>query len=323
MNHNLEIKIETVDAFSPSDIDHYWTGHTVLGAVSVQTRAQSLERMQQRKNEYQMCHELMEYDAIHEGKVILDYGCGPGDDSLGFAMHARPASLIAMDVSLTSLNHLKSRLSLHQNDIFSGCDLRLIQGSNTRAVIPLEDESIDFINCAGVLQHTRDPLGILKEFQRVLKKRGRIKVMVYNYDSIWLHLFLAYVVMIRQKGRFRDIHFDPQMGLRDIFAKTCDGLDCPVARIWKPLEFIQLGEASGLKTEFKGGYFAPKDLAIWEGHPDNIKSWSVWRDEALTCAELLEEHQTFLRELNSDSRGYPLHAGKCAGISGVFDLTIL
>src|SRR3712207_7349439 len=37
---------------------------------------------------------------------------------------------------------------------------------------------------------------ILSEFRRVLKPGGRAQVMVYNENSLWMHLYVAYLKMI-------------------------------------------------------------------------------------------------------------------------------
>ena len=45
---------------------------------------------------------------------MLDFGCGPGHDLVGFATVSRPARLIGIDVSPSSIAEARERLSLHQ-----------------------------------------------------------------------------------------------------------------------------------------------------------------------------------------------------------------
>ena len=47
-------------------------------------------------------YERMPTDAA-DGLIVVDYGCGPGNDSVGFGTQSRPARLIGMDVSPTAL----------------------------------------------------------------------------------------------------------------------------------------------------------------------------------------------------------------------------
>ena len=44
------------------------------------------------------------------------------------------------------------------------------------------------------LMCTKDPDGVLREFHRILRPGGFARLMVYNYDSIWLHLYVAFIL---------------------------------------------------------------------------------------------------------------------------------
>jgi len=57
--------------------------------------------------------------------------------------------------------------------------------------------------------------------------------MVYNRESIWLHLYTAYDQMIL-KNAF------PGISLEEAFARNSDGVDCPIARCYSAGEFIDL-----------------------------------------------------------------------------------
>src|SRR5207245_86101 len=78
-------------------------------------------------------------------KVILDYGCGPGNDLVGFAHDSRPKRLIGIDISHTSLSQAEERLRLHDA---SADFLQMPYGVYD---IPLESESVDYVHCSGVL----------------------------------------------------------------------------------------------------------------------------------------------------------------------------
>ncbi|WP_425319531.1 methyltransferase domain-containing protein [Candidatus Coxiella mudrowiae] len=39
-----------------------------------------------------------------------------------------------------------------------------------------------------LFHHIQNPEKVLNEFKRILKLGGSIRVMVYNYNSLWVHL---------------------------------------------------------------------------------------------------------------------------------------
>ena len=55
-----------------------------------------------RNDQYFKYDELMPVTG-KDGRVILDYGCGPGHDLVGFGLRSKPTRLIGMDVSTSSL----------------------------------------------------------------------------------------------------------------------------------------------------------------------------------------------------------------------------
>ena len=56
---------------------------------------------------------------------------------------------------------------------------------------------------------------------------------MYNYDSVWVHLYVAYVKKVKE-GLYQDLD------VRGAFAKTTDGPHCPISRVYKPEEFCGL-----------------------------------------------------------------------------------
>ena len=155
----------------------------------------------------------------------------------------------------------------------------------------------------GVIHITTDPGGILRELHRVLKPGQLGRVMVYNTDSVWFHLYAAYVKQIVE-GRW------PDLPVEEAFQKTTDGEDCPIARSYTPGEFGALCESAGFDVTYKGGHLSRWELTIHEMHAKN----------ALADDRLAERHKDFLRELEFDSDGYPVWNGKHAGVGAVFEL---
>jgi ubiquinone/menaquinone biosynthesis C-methylase UbiE len=281
-------------------VDRYWSRHTVR-SERFGSAQESLEYLEHRFDVYPLFREFMGLWGDHEGETLLDYGCGPGNDLAGFAVHARPARVIGVDVSPKALGLAARRLALH--DLEPGV-VELIQVTDSSGALPLADESVDYVHCAGVLQHTSDPAAIMKEFRRVLRPGGRACVMVYNRESVWLHLYTAYVRMIRQ-GDFAGLSLD------EAFARNTDGPQCPIARCYRPDEFAAEARKAGFEATFRGGY-----LSV-----DELRWLDRYRDEALASEGLAEEHKRFLRGLEPDDAGHPICGGYHAGIGGVYDLT--
>jgi hypothetical protein len=128
--------------------------------------------------------------------------------------------------------------------------------------------------------------------------------MVYNYDSIWLHLYVAYEKMILQ-NKF------PGMNIYEAFAKTTDTEECPISRCYQASEFMTICENTGFSAEYIGGYFSKLELNLF----------SKYKQSALQDKELGDEHKDFLRSLTLDEREFPKYMGKHAGIGGVYTLT--
>lgn len=279
-------------------VDDYWSNHTV-NSTPFARADESLAYLDYRFDEYPLFRELMGIYGNHDGEIVLDYGCGPGNDVVGFLAHTNASKVIGIDVSEKALNLARHRLSLHD---FAEGRFKLIQVSDSKPNIPLPDSSVDYIYCEGVLHHTSDPQAILKEFHRILKPNGTACIMVYNRNSIWFHLYTAYYKMIIE-NKFSGLSAE------QAFQKNTDGEHCPVARCYLPDEFIALCSAAGFNCDYKGGYLSKTELDAL------ARYWEA----AVKSTSLAFEHRDFLTQLNNIN-GYPVYNGMYAGIGGVYCL---
>ena len=154
-----------------------------------------------------------------------------------------------------------------------------------------------------MLHHVTDPAGVLRELRRIIRSDGEMRVMVYNYDSIFLHLHTAYIVQIRE-GRY------PGETVRQAFSHITDGPDCPIAEIYRPREFIDLAESCGWRAQPLGNAMSILEIGLL---PE--------RCAAIADRRLAAEHRRFLLELSFDSAGLPLWNSCHAGVDGCFRLT--
>ncbi|HEY3921237.1 MAG TPA: class I SAM-dependent methyltransferase [Gaiellaceae bacterium] len=284
-------------AVGATEVERYWTGHTV-NSTPFGSAAESEEYLQWRFDEYPLFREKMALWGDHDGDVILDYGCGPGNDLVGFLLYTACSRVVGADVSPKSLELARGRLDLHRLDVERYSLVRLL---DSRPAIPSPDSSVDFVHCAGVLQHTTDPAAILGELRRVVRPDASGRVMVYNRDSLWFHLYTAYQRMIVQ-GMFGGL------SVEEAFARNTDGPDCPISRCYRSADFVALAESEGFGAEYLGGYFARIEL-------------DLYRDLlglALSDDRLDRSHRDFLGALAEDDQGYPCFQGEHAGIGGVY-----
>ena len=294
------LPIRTVDDSHLTSTDLYWGQHTV-NSTPFKSTAASLSYLEWRFEQYPMFRELMQLYGEHEDQIILDYGCGPGNDLVGFLVYSKPKKVIGIDVSLKALDLAAGRLALHNID---PARIELIRTTDSNTTIPLRGDSVDYIYCGGVLHHTSDPEAILQEFYRVLRPGSQACVMVYNRNSLWLHLYTAYDKMVLKKAF-------SNLSLAEAFSKNTDGEACPISRCYAPEEFIAICKQAGFRQlEFVGAYLSLRELSLLK---------DLGR-KAIEDNHLGTEHREFLRRITYDKNGYPMYQGRHAGIGGVYRL---
>jgi ubiquinone/menaquinone biosynthesis C-methylase UbiE len=280
-------------------VDQYWSRHTV-NSKPFTSAEESSAYLAWRFDQYPLYREFMDLWGDHDGQTVLDYGCGPGDDTTGFLLHSRASKVIGIDVSPKALDLTRRRLNLHG---IEPDRVELILSSDASTTVPLGTASVDYFQSSGVLHHTSRPDALLKDLRRVLRSDGDARVMVYNYDSVWLHLYTAYV-KVELEGAFSGL------SVTEAFARNTDGEACPIARCYRPAEFGSLCEEAGFSWEFLGGYPARYEIELLREH----------REAAISSHVLAEEHRDFLRELETDENGYPVFRDAHAGVGGVYHL---
>jgi ubiquinone/menaquinone biosynthesis C-methylase UbiE len=278
-----------------ADTAAFWTRVNVTAHHQFTSVEDSISYLEWRNDQYFKYVPLIPF-AGYDGKVVLDYGPGPGHDLVGLGLHSKPSRLIGMDISPSSLSETKSRLALH--DI--PAELILLQeGART---LPLPDDSVDHIHSSGVLHHVPDLPHILAEFRRILRPNGTANVMVYNYDSLFVHLYIAWQRQIIE-GTFADL------ALREAFARSTDGVDCPIANVYTAAEFEELTRAAGFPLEFTGAAISMFEAGL-----------APKRFEAIQDRRLPVGSRRFLLDLEFDRHGLPTYRGHYAGIDGCFRL---
>lgn len=274
----------------------YWTRHNVTEHRRFPSEQASIDYFHWRNAQYPGSIELLPVNQA-DGKTVVDYGCGPGNDLVGFSLYSKPQRLIGLDVSTSSLAESRARLALHG---FTSAETITLDDKST--AIPLSDRSVDIVHSAGVLHHLPDLDGTLREIWRILKPDGYCQLMVYHYNSIWMHLYAAYIY----KKMFPWLQGKDK---RELFKTTTDGEECPIVNCYTPEEFAAIAERCGFKTEFCGGAISLNEL-----------NWLPRRFEALKDESLEPECRNFLLGLTFDEAGFPRHNGAVAGINSYYRL---
>lgn len=238
-----------------------------------------------------------------DGKIVLDYGCGPGHDLVGFAVYSKPKQLIGVDVSPTALNAAKKRLNLHSQN----ADFILINEKDN--LIPLPSKSVDYIHSSGVLHHCSNLEVVLGELHRILKDDGSMSIMVYNYSSIWVNLYVAYLLKYKLKNFREKIKYRKFKGLalEEALRLSTDGIYCPISKFYKPEDFLFLLNQFGFKGIFKGAAISITEMK----HLEN-------RFDAISDQRLSNEQRDFLSALTFNNKGVPLIQRDVAGIDACY-----
>lgn len=273
----------------------YWTDFNVTLHKKFSSPAESLDYLHWRNDQYVDYIKFLPV-ASHDGEVIVDYGCGPGHDLVGFRTYSSPAALYGIDISRASLAESADRLRVH------GYDCALVHVSESDERIPLDDGTIDYVHCSGVLNHVPNPEKILKEFRRILKPSGYARLMVYNRDSIWVHLFVSHVLPAR------DAEF---LGLsrEEAFRRSTDTFDCPISRNWTAQEMDELARSSGFSAKHLGNAVSIFEMSLLP------QRFTAMMDRSFDA-----ESRQFLSKLVFDARGVPYVDGQAAGIDGCYEL---
>jgi ubiquinone/menaquinone biosynthesis C-methylase UbiE len=124
---------------------------------------------------------VMGFDKFRDAR-LLEIGCGMGTDLLQFARGG--ACCTGIDLTPRSIEITRHRFRLYDAD---GAFI-ISDGEH----LPFPDERFDVVYSNGVLHHTPDTAGAIREVHRVLRPGGTAKVMLYHRNSwnYWLDIVL-------------------------------------------------------------------------------------------------------------------------------------
>ena len=295
ISSNVAFPTATTSSLVDEITTEYWTSYNVTLHHQFESTEESLAYFHWRNDQYFKYIELMPVSGF-DNQVVLDFGCGPGHDLVGFSIYSKPKQLIGIDISPSSLAEAEARLQLHNSPA------RLVRLDPAHTQLPFASNSFDHIHTSGVLHHVPNLDVLMKELRRILRPGATMNVMVYNYNSLWMHLFVAYHKQIVEQ-QYTDLT------LRQAFTKTTDSDDCPIADCYTPAEFISIANRNGFEGELSGVAISMHELLI-----------APARFAAIQHRRLPEECRRFLLALEADKHGYPIYESQLAGIDACFRL---
>ena len=124
---------------------------------------------------------VMGFDKFR-GARLLEIGCGMGTDLLQFARGG--AHCTGIDLTPRSVEITRHRFALY------GIPGTFMISDGER--LPFASETFDVVYSNGVLHHTPDTAGAIREVRRVLRLGGTAKVMLYHRNSLnyWFEIIL-------------------------------------------------------------------------------------------------------------------------------------
>lgn len=110
---------------------------------------------------------------------ILDIGCGPGTITVDLASYVPQGHITGLEKAEGVLT--QARTLANEKGV---TNIEFVTGDAN--ALSYENESFDLVLCHQVLQHVRDPVGILQEMRRVTKAGGIVAARESDYGAfVW------------------------------------------------------------------------------------------------------------------------------------------
>ncbi|MBA7617845.1 Ubiquinone biosynthesis O-methyltransferase [subsurface metagenome] len=119
---------------------------------------------------------LQKYNDI-KNKLILDVGCGISGFVVQLGLNG--AKVIGIEPSREYSIIVQERITKYNLKDTCQC----IRDSGE--ILPLPDDTFDYVICFSVLEHTNNPYSVIKEIIRVTKPNGIIFIHTENYFAFW------------------------------------------------------------------------------------------------------------------------------------------
>ncbi|HDI02655.1 MAG TPA: amino acid permease [Candidatus Aenigmarchaeota archaeon] len=131
---------------------------------------------------------------LKENYNILDYGCGAAVTNLiKLSERVKRGTIVAVDLSKKQLEYCVKKVKKTRIK-------NIILVKEGEEMVRFHDNTFDGILCIGVLSYQKDPLKLLKEFRRILKRGRRVSILEFGKT-----LFLSPIPPLRSKESIREL----------------------------------------------------------------------------------------------------------------------
>lgn len=113
---------------------------------------------------------------IKPDMTILDIGCGPGTITVDLAGYVPKGRVIGLERAAKVLDQARALAADKGVD-----NIEFVEGDANSLSYP--DNTFDIVFCHQVLQHVKDPVGILREMRRVAKPGGIVAARESDYGA--------------------------------------------------------------------------------------------------------------------------------------------
>jgi len=128
--------------------------------------------------------------------MILELGCGHGE--VLEKLYSPESSITGIDINPNSIAIAKKRFSNRDN-------VKILEGDIRK--LAYADETFDLIVCSEVIEHIPNPIEVLAEIRRLLKKDGIfVSTVPLEYLLIVLRTLILPLRLIKGKGITVDAH---------------------------------------------------------------------------------------------------------------------
>jgi ubiquinone/menaquinone biosynthesis C-methylase UbiE len=119
-----------------------------------------------------------------DGKDVLDAGCGWGGKAIYYAEHSRLRTITGFDLPDAAYDpEVPARYARDRG--LQNCTFLAGYAES----MPVDDESADVILMDDVLEHVRDPVAVVAEWERVLRPQGSVIARFPSIAMMYAHHF--------------------------------------------------------------------------------------------------------------------------------------
>jgi len=197
------------------------TNAEIFNSYNNASELYSLRQLMGRPNKFDGELDIFKFmeNKLRKSAVVMDYGCCVGDFSILFSKMG--FEVIAIDLDIPTFKFAKQR--------FINRNLKIETYSVTEAMKPPKlNSKVDFIFCRDVLEHTVNPIEILKYFYNNLNCDGYMYISTMNPgDKIYIgaeHLEKTIkLANTKEYKTFFEKHFI-NIGMHGLYKKNCNKL---------------------------------------------------------------------------------------------------